>query len=61
MITGEQESVVGQRVPAVNRRGRPVELQVTVTSLQSGTEGLRGVLIAMEEQPPPSAESLPAG
>jgi two-component system CheB/CheR fusion protein len=49
VITGQDPAVVGQELQAVNRRGRPVSLRVTVTPLQ-GEEGElpAGALILLE-------------
>lgn len=40
-------------VPAVNRRGRAVELRVTATPLRSGVDQPSGALLQMEENSPP--------
>jgi two-component system, chemotaxis family, CheB/CheR fusion protein len=38
VITGQQTAVIGRHMRAVNRRGRPVELRVTVTALQTDSD-----------------------
>jgi two-component system CheB/CheR fusion protein len=48
VITGQQTAVIGRHMRAVNRRGRPVELRVTVTALQTDSDLPAGVLILME-------------
>jgi two-component system CheB/CheR fusion protein len=50
VITGQEPAVIGQELEAVNRRGRPVELRVTVTPLH-GEDGdaSAGALILMED------------
>jgi len=48
VITGQQAAIVGRQIDAVNRRGRPVELRITVTSLQDDGEQPAGALILME-------------
>jgi two-component system CheB/CheR fusion protein len=49
VVSGQREAVIGQHVTAVNRRGRPIELRVTVSPL--GTEGaeVTGALLLMED------------
>jgi hypothetical protein len=49
VITGEQTAIVGRQLRAVNRRGRPVNLRVTVTALQTGSDLPGGALILMED------------
>jgi two-component system, chemotaxis family, CheB/CheR fusion protein len=49
VITGQQSAIVGRHIDAVNRRGRPVQLRVTVTSLQTDGEQPAGALILMED------------
>jgi two-component system CheB/CheR fusion protein len=49
IITGQQATVVGQRVQAVNRRGRTIDLRVTVTPLQANGDVPSGALILMED------------
>ena len=49
VITGQLPAVVGQRVQAVNRRGRTIDLRVTVTALQSDGDAPAGALILMED------------
>ena len=48
VITGQQ-AIVGRHMRAVNRRGRPVDLRVTVTALQTDSEAPAGALILMED------------
>jgi two-component system CheB/CheR fusion protein len=49
VINGQESGVIGQRVEAVNRRGRAVALRVSITALQADTEQPAGALILMEE------------
>jgi two-component system, chemotaxis family, CheB/CheR fusion protein len=49
VITGQQSAIVGRHMRAVNRRGRPVNLRVTVTALQTGSDLPAGALILMED------------
>ncbi|MGI3783935.1 MAG: CheR family methyltransferase [Janthinobacterium lividum] len=49
VLSGRQPSVVGERLDAVNRRGRPVALRVTVTPLRTDHELPTGALVLMEE------------
>jgi two-component system CheB/CheR fusion protein len=56
VITGQQNAIIGRQLHAVNRRGRGVDLRVTVTSLHGDSELPAGALILMEELP----ESDPA-
>jgi two-component system, chemotaxis family, CheB/CheR fusion protein len=49
VITGQQTAIVGRHINAVNRRGRPVNLRVTVTALQTGADLPAGALILMED------------
>ena len=56
VLTGLGPSVVGQRVEAVNRRGRPVSLRVTVTPLRSDSSLPSGALVLMEEVSSPGAD-----
>ena len=49
VITGQHSAIVGRLVRAVNRRGRPVDLRVTVTSLQTDSDPPAGALILMED------------
>jgi two-component system, chemotaxis family, CheB/CheR fusion protein len=49
VITGHQTAIVGRHIRAVNRRGRPVDLRVTVTALQTGFDLPAGALILMED------------
>jgi two-component system, chemotaxis family, CheB/CheR fusion protein len=56
VITGQQSAVIGRQLHAVNRRGRGVDLRVTVTTLHGDGEPPAGALIFMEEL----AESDPA-
>ena len=52
VLAGTQPSVVGERLEAVNRRGRPVVLRVTVTPLRTGDGPPSGVLVLLEDLPP---------
>jgi two-component system, chemotaxis family, CheB/CheR fusion protein len=49
VITGQQSAVVGRSMRAVNRRGRQVDLRVTVSALQTDSEMPAGALIVMED------------
>jgi two-component system CheB/CheR fusion protein len=49
VITGQQTAIVGRHMRAVNRRGRPVDLRVTVTALETGSDLPAGALILMED------------
>jgi two-component system, chemotaxis family, CheB/CheR fusion protein len=50
VITGQQPAVLGQRVQAVNRRGRIVDLRITVTALQGDAVAEpTGALLLMED------------
>ena len=49
VITGQQTAIVGRHIRAVNRRGRSVDLRVTVTALESGSDLPAGALILMED------------
>jgi two-component system CheB/CheR fusion protein len=49
VITGQQTAIVGRHMHAVNRRGRPVDLRVTVTALQGDGDQADGALILMED------------
>jgi len=49
VITGQQAAIVGRRMRAVNRRGRPVDLRITVTALQTDSDTPAGALILMED------------
>jgi two-component system CheB/CheR fusion protein len=49
VITGQVPAVLGQRVQAVNRRGRTIDLRITVTALQSDDDSPAGALILMED------------
>ena len=51
VLDGVQTSIVGERLEAVNRRGRPVVLRVTVTPLRTDEELPTGALVLMEELP----------
>jgi two-component system, chemotaxis family, CheB/CheR fusion protein len=48
VILGHRVAVVGERLDAVNRRGRPVELRVTVTPLRTTAETASGALVMMD-------------
>ena len=49
VITGQRPSVVGQLLQAVNRRGRTVDLRVTMTGLRGDGDVPTGVLVLMED------------
>ena len=49
MITGHETGVYGQHLQAINRRGRTVDLQVTVTAMKSAAASVSGALILFEE------------
>jgi two-component system CheB/CheR fusion protein len=49
VITGQRPAVVGEHLEAVNRRGRPVVLRVTVTPLRDDSELPTGVLVLLED------------
>ncbi|WP_375423407.1 CheR family methyltransferase [uncultured Friedmanniella sp.] len=49
VLAGSRPSVVGERLDAVNRRGRAVILRVTVTPLSTGDGLPSGALVLMEE------------
>jgi two-component system, chemotaxis family, CheB/CheR fusion protein len=49
VITGQQSAIVGRSLRAVNRRGRSVDLRITVTALQSESEQPAGALVLMED------------
>ena len=49
VITGQEPAIIGRHLSAVNRRGRPVDLRVTVTALQSNSNQPAGALILMED------------
>jgi two-component system, chemotaxis family, CheB/CheR fusion protein len=49
VFTGQENAVIGRLVRAVNRRGRTVDLRVTVTALQGNGDQPAGALILMED------------
>jgi two-component system, chemotaxis family, CheB/CheR fusion protein len=49
VITGQQDAIIGRSLRAVNRRGRTVDLRVTVTPLQGDSGQPAGALILMED------------
>jgi len=49
VLAGRRNSVVGEQLDAVNRRGRPVVLRVTVTPLHADGELPNGALVLMED------------
>jgi two-component system CheB/CheR fusion protein len=57
VVSGQETGVYGQRAHAINRRGRPVDLRVSVTAMKTSTRELNGALIMFEEL---SAEDLRA-
>lgn len=48
VLSGQEGAVTGQHVAAVNRRGRAVELRISVNPLQDGDE-VSGALVLMED------------
>lgn len=62
VIDGQAAGVVGQRLRSVNRRGRPVDLRVSVSRLQSDQAEVSGALVLMEDISDMSlADDEPAG
>jgi two-component system CheB/CheR fusion protein len=59
VITGQQPAIVGRHLRAVNRRGRRVELRITVTALLSDSDQPAGALILMEDVSEIDAASEP--
>ncbi len=63
VITGHETGVYGQHLQAINRRGRTVDLRVTVTAMKSRSNPVSGALILFEElsaddlQPEPSGDT----
>ena len=49
VITARQTAIVGRSLRAVNRRGRTVDLRITVTALQGESEQPAGALVLMED------------
>ncbi|HEU4909422.1 MAG TPA: PAS domain-containing protein, partial [Propionibacteriaceae bacterium] len=49
VVTGQQNAIIGRLLHAVNRRGREVDLRVTVTTLHGDGNQPAGALILMEE------------
>jgi two-component system CheB/CheR fusion protein len=49
VITGQQSAIVGRSLRAVNRRGRSIDLRITVTALQGKSEQPAGALVLMED------------
>jgi two-component system CheB/CheR fusion protein len=49
VITSQEAAVVGHNMRAVNRRGRVIDLRVTVSALQSESDQPAGALILMED------------
>jgi two-component system CheB/CheR fusion protein len=49
VVTGQEPAVIGQRLQAVNRRGRTVDLRITVTALQMDGDSPAGALILLED------------
>ncbi len=49
VITGQELSVVGRELTAVNRRGRQISLRVSITALMGSGELPTGALLLMEE------------
>jgi two-component system CheB/CheR fusion protein len=48
VVTGQEESILGRQVNAVNRRGRPVTLRINVTALTTDGGKPTGALVLME-------------
>jgi two-component system, chemotaxis family, CheB/CheR fusion protein len=61
VITGQQNAIVGRPLRAVNRRGRTVDLRVTVTALQADGVQPAGALILMEDLSESEAANEPSG
>jgi two-component system, chemotaxis family, CheB/CheR fusion protein len=59
VLIGWRTSVVGEQLDAVNRRGRPVVLRVTVTPLHDGGELPSGALVLMEDLTSRKSEDEP--
>jgi two-component system, chemotaxis family, CheB/CheR fusion protein len=49
VMGGHETGIYGQHVQAVNRRGRAVELRVTLTAMLTGDHRIGGVLVMFEE------------
>ena len=49
VITGQEPAVIGKQLAAVNRRGRPVHLRVSITSLLTDTDQAAGALLLIED------------
>jgi two-component system, chemotaxis family, CheB/CheR fusion protein len=49
VINGQQTAIVGRLLSAVNRRGRSIDLRITVTALQGESDRPAGALILMED------------
>src|SRR5215218_8945628 len=49
VISGQQSAIVGRWLRAVNRRGRSIDLRITVTALQGESEQPAGALVLMED------------
>ena len=60
VVSGQQPAVVDQHLRAVNRRGRPVELRITVTPLQSDEQAPSGALVSMETAVEPNDPAISA-
>ena len=57
VITGQESAVLGKELRAVNRRGRPVQLRVSVTALMTDGDESAGALLLIEDV----SEGDPAG
>ena len=55
VLTGQEQAVVRRAVPAVNRRGRTVDLRVSVTRLQAAGPAGTAALLLMEDVSPVDA------
>jgi two-component system, chemotaxis family, CheB/CheR fusion protein len=60
VITGQHPAIIGRQLRAVNRRGRTVDLRVTVTALQTDGDQPAGALILMEDISQRGAASEPS-
>jgi len=49
VVGGQETGIYGQHVEAINRRGRQVQLRVTVTAMPSGAGPRAGALVLFEE------------
>jgi hypothetical protein len=63
VVSGQQEAVTGQHLTAVNRRGRTIELRISVSPLGTDGANVTGALLLMEDisGSPEYGERAPAG